>query len=286
MGKPSRPRYVEPPSTGESIISGLFGDSEWAQGLGIASPEVQEAILEAERQYGPEHVRNELDRQMVALEGLIGQAQFAAPQIGDIQAGMLSQQREADIADVEALGGRATEALRSSDPDRAALMGQYRGLTDDLFARAARLTPQQNRMAQQSAREAYGDRGRSLDNASIFAEALNREESMRRNRAEALGAAGGLFNMYQATAADPFQSILGRPSGAAHYADVTGQRALGMGAQPTFNTDSLINLALQQNANRNNYNANIYGADSARSGAFGGGLLGGLGSLFGGILGG
>lgn len=286
MGKPSKPQYVEPPSTGESIISGYFGDAEWAEGLGMASPEVQEAIIEAERRYGPEYVLAELGRQATALRGegdipgLLDLAEETAPRIGQVQADLLSQQRQADIADVEALGSRATEALRASDPDRQALMGQVRNLTDDLFSRAQRVTPQQARMAEQSAREAYGARGRDLDNASIFAEALGREDFMRQNRQEALGAAGGLYGMYQATAADPFQSILGRASGAAPYASVTGQQALGMGAEQTFNPDAMINMALQQNANRNRYNADMYGADAARSGSIWGGALGGLGNMF------
>jgi hypothetical protein len=277
--EPDQPDYIEPPSTGESIISGMFGDSEWAQGLGLASPEVQQAILEAERQYGPEYVRNELARQEAAYfgqdgqAGLLDQSARAAPIVGGIQADLLTQQRGRDIGDVEALGTRATDALRASDPDRQALIGQQRALTDDLFARAQGVTGQQRRMAEQGAREAYGDRGRDLDNASIFSEALGREEFMRQNRAEAQQAGAGLFGMYQATSADPFAAILGRASGAAPYAQHTGQQALGMGQENVFNTDSLVNLAQQQNANVNNYNADVYGAQAARQGNIMGGFL-------------
>lgn len=282
MGRPSQPKYKEPPSAGESYIDYMFGDADWAQGLGVASPEVQEAILEAERTYGPQYDDIMLDRARNVAPELIGLSKDLAPELGQIQADLFTQQRTADIEDVEALGGRATEALRASDPDRLALMEQQRGLTDDLYARAQGVTPQQSRMAQQSAREAFGARGRTLDNASIFAEALGREEFMRQNRQEAQGAGVNLFGMYQQTSADPFQAILGRPAGAMPYAQAAGQQALGIGqggGPSVFNPDAGVNLAMQNTANQNQYNASMYGADQGAWGAAVGGGLGALGSI-------
>jgi hypothetical protein len=272
----------------------LFGNDAAVKGQGIASPEIQQRLLEAERIYGPEYVRNELARQEMSLfggggqQGLLSQAQRTAPIYGDIQAGLFNQQRTADISDVERLGGRATAALRASDPDRQALMGRQTALTNDLYARAGGVTPQQQRMAEQQAREAGQSRGRINDNLSIFGEALGREEFMRQNRAEAMQAGAGLFGMYQATSADPFQAILGRPAGAMPYAQATGQQALGMSQQPgpsLFNPDAGINLALQNNANQANYQASIYGAQAGQRGAMLGGLFGGVGSVLGGYFG-
>ena len=290
--RPKAPPAPEPVDPGAATISYLFGAEPGMQGLGVASPEVMSRLAEAESLFGPQFIQNQLQRQEASLFGTDGQAGLldlqaqTAPVLEQIRADTMSAQREADIADVEALGSRATEALRASDPERQRLMEQQRGLVDDLFGRAARVTPQQAREAEQSAREAFQARGRDLDNLSIFSEALGREEFLRRNRAEALGAAQGLFGQYQATAADPFQAVLGRGSQVPAMSMATGQQALGFSPGPQiFDPDAGVNLALANQANQANYNANVYGAQAASRGATMGGLFGGLGSALGGLFG-
>ena len=269
----------------------MFGDAEWAQGLGIASPEVQEAILDVEGLYGPQYVAQELGRAETSMFGTEDQAGLfdltarAAPIVEGMRADIASSQRASDIADVEELGGRATEAFRASDPEMRALLDARRDLTMGLFDRAYGVTPQQERMAQQGAREAFQDRGREMGNAAIFSEALGREELLRQNRAEALNAAQGLFGNYQATAADPFMSVLGRPASALGFNQAQAAQALGMSGTTgpgLFNPDTGVNLAQQNYANQMNRDAAIYGADAARSGAIGGGFFSALGSILGG----
>lgn len=260
----------------------------------MADPELQQLILDAEATFGPQYVQQELARNEAALfgtdeqEGLIQLAARSAPIAEQMRADVTRSQREADIADVEALGGRATEALRQSDPARLAILEQQQELVGGLFDRAQRITPQQTRMAQQSAREAFQDRGREFDNSSIFSEALGRDELMRQNRAEYLNAAGGLFGQLQATSADPFQSVLGRPATSLAYNQATAAQALGQGQNVgpgLFNPDAGVNLALQNNANSANYNAAVYGAQAANRGSTLGGLFTGLGQIGGSAFG-
>ena len=107
------------------------------------------------------------------------------------------------------------------------------------------------------------------------------------------GYAMGLVGARQATASDPFQAILGRPSNANQMGLAQQQFAQGMAGQQgpqLFNPDAGINLALQQNANLGSYNANIYGsqagfagAQAQARGAMIGGLASGLGALGGGF---
>lgn len=270
---------------------------------------------------------------------------MATPIIGQIQADALTQQRTADIADVEALGGRATEALRASDPAMQALIGQQTAASDAAYGRtptdtqaqqgdiASRkgdilglaegmmqgLTAQQERQAEQQAREAAGSRGVEMGNAAIASEILNREDFLRQNRAEAQslrgeafnmdafeqvlrgeeeqyrqnafmegqGAGTNLFNMLKSTSADPFQAILGRPGTA--YGGATGQQAFGAGFNQAnmgpqlFDPNAGINLALQNQANLGNYQASVYGSQAAAQGNMAGGIFSGLGGLAQGI---
>jgi len=92
-----------------------------------------------------------------------------------------------------------------------------------------------------------------------------------------------LVGMYGA-AFDPMSVVLGRPSGALGVGQ--GQQGLAanmmntMGGQ-VFSPDAGVNLALQQNANLNNYLANTYGARAGAQGARTAGIFQGIGSLLG-----
>tara|TARA_R110002051_G_scaffold154782_3_gene226960 strand:+ start:15579 stop:16292 length:714 start_codon:yes stop_codon:yes gene_type:complete len=166
------------------------------------------------------------------------------------------------------------------------LIENQTGLTEDLYSRAQGVTPEQSRMAQQSAREATGARGRIGDNLSIFSEALGREEVMRMNRAEAQQAGGSLFQMLGATGADPMMAVLGRPAQSMPYTFQTGQGAMGASQRASpqlFNPDTGLNMDMARQGQEMEYQANTYGAQQAMHGAIWGGIASGLGSLGGGM---
>ena len=166
-GKSSAPPPPAPIDAAQSAGRFLFGD-DFAAGQGITDPQFQRRLIEAERTFGPEYVQNELARQQRALfgadgqTGLLGLYEEAAPITERMRADTARRQREADIGDVERLGSRAVSAIREADPERARLIRQQQGLTDELYGRAQGVTPQQRRMAEQSAREAFGARGREI----------------------------------------------------------------------------------------------------------------------------
>ena len=236
---------------------------------GMADPELQETILSSEREYRPQYQALNLQDMLGYLQGSGGQMgmldmqDLAAGRTEGLRADVTSRQRASDIADVEGLGTRATAALRASDPLMEALIGKQTGLTNELYDRAGGLSPQQKRQADQQAREAFASRGRVGDNSAVAAEILNREEFKRANRAEAQQAASQTYNMYKGTAADPFQAILGRPSGSLNQGLETAGQARGAVGQSTsqlFNADAGVNLALQENANLMDFQNNLYGA--------------------------
>jgi len=282
---PPPPAMIDP---NEAMGRFLFGQ-DFEAGAGITDPVFQQRLVDAETRFGPQFVGAEMARQEAAAFGRDGQPGFldlferAAPRIQALTEQQARAQRQADIADIRDLGPDAVRAIREADPERARVIQQQQGLTDDLYARASGVTPQQTRMAQQGAREAYAARGRGLDDASVFAEALGREDIMRQNRAEAMGAGGNLFAMLSASGADPALAVTGRPSGAvpAAFQGLGQSMALGgRGATPqTFNPDTGLNLALAQRGQQMEYDANIFGAQQAASGSALGALFGGIGQI-------
>jgi hypothetical protein len=277
---PAIPEYPDPIDPGQSALDYI---------LGISDPEVQAKILEAERRGRPEYLKlalQDIAGTALGFEGQPGTVDILeqiTPRVSQIQSEALTQQRRADITDVEALGGRAIEAMRSADPEMQRLLAQQGAMTEELYGRAGQITPQQRRQAEQQARAAYSARGRGMGEASVAAEILGREDILRRQRDEARMAGQQYFGMLQATGADPFQAILGRPGTA--YGGATQQQMFGanvaQGFQGTqlYDPDAGINLALQQQQNLAGYQSSIYGAQSSAAAANYASKMGLYGSL-------
>lgn len=289
MCAPKIPKAPDPIDPAQAQGEYLFGPDFKSYG-GVTDPALQSRLIAAEREFRPQYADLNLQDLQTYLfgsggqDGLVDMSRRAGESMEDSRSSIASSQRETDIADVERLGGRATEAFRESDPYTKELIDNQRDLVNDVYARSRGVTPEQKRMAEQQAREAFAARGRINDNASVLAEVLGREEYQRQNREEAARMGAGTLGMYQATAADPFQAILGRPAQNAGQAlSMQGQGMLGSSTPQLFNPDVGVNLALQQQANEANYNSNIYGAQAARSGSMWGGFMGGLGSFLGGL---
>lgn len=279
---PKAPDYPDPIDYGESAMGflNMFLD-----------PKFQKTYLTAERGQREQQRMlglEDLQATVFGQDGMPGTVDILeqiTPRVSSIQREALTEQRAADIADVEALGGRAIEAMRAADPQMQALLRNIGGMADESFARAGQVTPQQRRQAEQQARAAYSARGRGTGEASVAAEILGREDVLRQNRAEARQSAGQYFAMLQATGADPFQAILGRPGTA--YAGATQQQAFGqqtalqnlqsMGIDPMAG----INMSMQERANQASYQSSVYGAQTAADAAGFSATMGMVGDLFG-----
>jgi hypothetical protein len=257
----------------------------------ISSPWARSRLLATEAEDRPLWTQlglKDFEQQLFGMEGQAGGIELLGrltQQMGEIERSQLDRQRTADVAAVEKLGGRAIEALRASDPQRAALMEQQRMMTEQLYASAQGLTPQEERLAVQQARAGSMARGRGYDASSIAGELMGRDEFRGMKRAEAQQSGSMLFNMYQQTGGDPFQAILGRPSGIMGMAQ--GQQGvqagmLGQAMGPNLYDPNVgLNIGAMDRANQMNYNAAIQGARMAQQGASRGGAM----SMFGSVLG-
>lgn len=173
--------------------------------------------------------------------------------------------------------GQGLEALLGLSRDRASMATQ-----DATLRQQANLNNQDVALRQ-----------KGLNLQSLFNVGQTQQSELANKRAYALS----LIEAQRATASDPFQAILGRPSNAAkegsnlsQFASNLAQNKLGPNL---FDPETGINLALQQNQNTANYNSNIFnsqaslaGAQSQAKAAVISGLLQGLGSAAGAIKGG
>lgn len=115
------------------------------------------------------------------LQGLIGQS-------GDAQQAGMNQYGAAQAQNLEQLQGMVPDQrsfLQSLDPQGAGMVDQSNAMAQRAYANAQGLTPQEERSAQQFAREGYAARGRINDNASIAGELLNRDSMLGAKRQEA-----------------------------------------------------------------------------------------------------
>ena len=207
----------------------------------------------------------------------------------DINPRMSAMERESDrarrmgdLADVEAYGGRATEALLGSDPYKKQLSDELSQQALAELQTGATLDPSLRREVQQAYRSGATARGLAYNPSSASEEAYFtglKAEQLRRQRqafaSQALAQRQGLTG-------DPFMQILGRPGQAFAASQGFGQQGMMMGqtAPRLFSPESAYagdlfagNQAAQMAANT---------ASAQNKSAIIGGAMGMLGSIGGG----
>ena len=222
------------------------------------------------------------DRNRQAINRAFGQSVLG--QEAGLQESDLGRSLTADLANQAALN-------RQREFDVSTALGaQQFERTQDLAAQGinleAALGAGQFDIAAEIAR-GEADAARQLGAAEsdverAFRMATTGEQLRQTGLAAERGAATGMVGLEQQTSADPFQSILGRPSGATAAQSVMGTAQYGLGSAPQFVTPqtglgyvSAVNTGL----------ANMYGADKTAAAASSAGALGAAGSLAGGALG-
>lgn len=191
-------------------------------------------------------------------------------------------QREADLADVESLGGRATDALLGADPRKQALSNMLAQQAQDELAQGATLDPSLRREVQQSYRNAATARGMAYSPSSAAEEAYFtglQAEQLRRSRQQfAMQALG----QRQQLTGDPFLSILGRPAQSFAAAPGFGQQgyALGQTGARLFSPESQYAGDIGMGNYQGQLAANT--ASAQAKSAMIGGIAQGLGAIGGG----
>jgi len=149
------------------------------------------------------------------------------PYTDRISATSRTAERTSDIADVEALGPRVTQAFRDSNPEGARLLDLMSEQAYSDLESGYDLTPEERRIATQSARTAHEDRGMLFSNPAIAMEALANDQYARQRYDERFRRAGNVLGYEKSLYGDPMMAVLGRPSSNLGFA--TGQQGFAQG---------------------------------------------------------
>ena len=235
-------------------------------------------ILSFEQQYRPEFQKLNLADVQQFGAGLLG----LAPQFTRGTAEQLSAARQAELGQMTGQAGLTRGLMASISPEQASAVQQAQQESQRAYASAQGVTPQEQRMYQQTAREAAQAAGRLGSNTAIASEVMGRENVLAQKRAEAAQAGQQAYNLAGQFYTAPGLQLLGSQP----LSYQTGQQmmglglgAIGAGTPQLFDVGSALNLGA---ANRQNI-VNAQAANAQAQASYGAGLFGGLGALGGGI---
>ena len=205
-------------------------------------------ILSFEQQYRPEFQRQNLaDVSQFGL-GLLGMS----PEFTQQTAQQLGAAREAELGQMTGQAGLTRGLMAGLSPEQASAVQQAQQESQRAYAAAQGVTPEQQRMYQQTAREGAQAAGRVGGNAAIASEIMGREDIMARKRAEAAQAGQQAFNLAGQFYTAPGLQLLGSQPLSYQTGNQMmglGLDAIGAGKPQLFDVGSALNLGA---ANRQN----------------------------------
>jgi hypothetical protein len=233
--------------------------------------EYPQQFLELSKKLGPEFMSQMFSQTGQFLGGVNGQPGFNALQLSSAQqAGQtLGQVRAEELGLMTGQTGLTRGLMQSLSPEQAAVVQASVQEAQRARASAQGVTPEEKRMYEQSAREAFQSSGRLGGNASIVSEAMGRESLMQQKRQEAAAAEADVFKQAGSFYTSPGLQALS----AAPLAYNAGGKDLALGLQlgpassGEFDYNMPINLAMTQAGAKNQSNMAQYSANAAASAA-------------------
>lgn len=271
----------------KSLISGpdkvkapkmdIAGDiNKYVKGYTQALP----GVLSAERQYRPEFLGLNLGDVNTFLQGTQGQqGLYDLGRTAQQQTGQsIADARAAELASMTGQTGAFRGFAQALSPEAQAQVDASTQAAAAATQAARQLTPEEQRMSDQAAREAFASRGMLDSRGSVAGEILGRSGVMAGKRQEADAARTGAFNMAQNFYTAPGLQALGNTP--LSYQAGQEQVRLGLGAigsavPQMINPDTGVNIGMQNRAMQMQAAAANAAADASRSS----GLMGMFGSI-------
>jgi hypothetical protein len=242
------------------------------------------SVLSAEQQYRPEFLGLNLGDVSSFLQGTQGQqGLYGLGRTAQQEAGQgLAEARAAEFASMTSQAPAFRQFAQTLSPEAQAQVDAAQMEAERARASAQGVTPQEQRMYQQTAREAAQASGRLGGNSAIASEIMGRENVLARKRAEADASRTGAFNMAQSFYTVPGLQALGNAP--LSYQAGQDQLKLGLGAigsavPQMINPDTGVNLGMQNRANQ----VAAAGANAQAQSTYASGLFQGIGSAVGGF---
>jgi hypothetical protein len=214
-------------------------------------------ILSFEQQYRPEFQKLNLQDVSQFGLGMLGMS----PEFTQQTAQQLGAAREAELGQMTGQAGLTRGLMAGLSPEQASAVQQAQQESQRAYAASQGVTPEQQRMYQQTAREGAQAAGRVGGNAAIASEIMGREDIMARKRAEAAQAGQQAFNLAGQFYTAPGLQLLGSQPLSYQVGNQMmglGLDAIGAGKPQLFDVGSALNLGA---ADRQN----ILGAQSANA---------------------
>jgi hypothetical protein len=241
----SKPKKVQAP------VMDIGGDiQKYVSGMSGALPQ----ILSQEQQFRPQFQGLNLGDIQSFLSGAGGQQGiFGLSREAAQQAGMgLGEARGAELGQMTGQAGLTRGLMQALSPEQAGVVQGFNSEAQRALAASQRISPEEQRGYQQTAREAASAAGRLGGNAAIASEVMGREDVFARKRAEAAQAGQNAYNAAQGFYSQPGLNLLS----AAPLSYQQGQQfvqqglgAIGSGTPQLFDTSVGLNLGAAQRSN-------------------------------------
>jgi hypothetical protein len=248
-------------------------------------------FLDLSERLGPQFMGQMFGQTGQFLGGVNGQPGFNALQLSTSQqAGKtLAQIRAEELGQMTGQAGLTRGLMQSLSPEQAAVVQGLDQEAQRAFASAQRISPQEQRRYEQTAREGASAAGRLGGNAAIASEVMGREDVFAQKRAEAARAGLNAYEAAQGFYTQPgLQALSNAPlSYNAGQKDLALGLQLGPQSSGEFDYNMPINLAMTQAGAENQSNMANYSINAANQqakasayGSIGSSLMGmGLGSM-------
>jgi hypothetical protein len=265
------------PKTPKVPKADIGGDiQQYVSGYNKALP----SVLSSEQRYRPQFMGLNLGDVGSFLggtggqEGLYGLGRTAQQEAGT----NIAQARASELASMSGQAPAFRQFAQVLSPESQAQVDAAKFEADRATQAARQLTPEEQRMSDQSTRESFASRGMLDSRGSVGAEVLGRSNVMAQKRAEATGARGNAFEMAQDFYTRPGLQALGNAP--LSYQAGQNQLQMGLGAigsatPQMINPDAGANLGMQQRSNQTQASIAGQAAGASRTS----GLFSALGSI-------
>jgi len=242
----SKPKAIRAP---EMDIKGDLG--KYVSGMSGALPQ----ILSQEQKYRPQFQGLNLGDIQSFLSGAGGQEGiFGLSRESTQQAGMgLGEARGAELGQMTGQAGLTRGLMQQLSPEQAGVVQGFDEEAQRAYAASQRISPEEQRGYQQTAREAASAAGRLGGNAAIASEIMGREDVFARKRAEAAQAGQNAYNVAQGFYTQPGLSLLSSSPLSYQQGQQfinTGLGSIGAGTPQLFDTSVGLNLGAAQRSNQ------------------------------------
>jgi len=240
--------------------------------------------MSMEQQYRPQAIGQNLGDVAAFTGGYGGQPGLYDMMGGatDVARQQLGAARAGDLAQMTGQAGGVRNLLATMSPEQAAAVRRAQMEAERASASANMVTPQEQRMYQQTAREAAQASGRLGGNSAIAAEIMGRENVLAQKRGEASMANQNVYNLGSSFYGQPGMNMLqGVPTSYTTGAGLlnTGLGQIGSGTLKMFDIQAPVNYALAEAGRQTQSNQAMAQIAANQSAANMSALTSGLGSI-------